>query len=235
LHSYRRVWLNDANAAISVLINWVIRDPDALLDAMRELWAQYAAKKEQELAYYEARRIFNDSYRAGRQPSVMAAAYMVMLNKWCFNGLYRVSQKGIFNSPWGKRLLPAIPEAAIMSYHRTFATRETEVSTLDYSEVITKCGPGDVVFCDPPYVPVSKTASFDDYVTGWNMADHAVLDRLAREAADRGAMVAVCASDTEGSRSRYVSAKSFLKLDVRRSISAKSAGRGMASEVMFLY
>lgn len=231
-HPYRRVWVNDTNAAFTNLLNWIVREPDALLEICRDVWRLYGDGSQGK--YLRAREVYNDNFGAGASQSVEAAAMTLFLNKHGFNGLYRLNRKGEFNTPWGKRTAK-VPEAEIAVYHWAFARRETEITSLDFREVMARCGDGDAVFCDPPYVPLSETSSFTAYGNRWNEGRHIVLDKLAAEAADRGAAVVVCASDTPKSREYYASARTVMDIRVQRRVGASAASRKAVGELLFIY
>ncbi len=92
-----------------------------------------------------------------------AAARTIYLNRTCFNGLYRVNKKGQFNVPFGRYKNPRIchPEALRAA---SDALQGIEIECGDYKEVLAKAArPGDFVFLDPPYLPVSKYADFKRY------------------------------------------------------------------------
>jgi DNA adenine methylase len=90
------------------------------------------------------------------------AARVVYLNRTCFNGLYRENARGAFNVPMGRYTNPAILDEANLRACAT-ALRDTDLSVSPFSSVLTRAAPGDLVYFDPPYVPVSPTASFTRY------------------------------------------------------------------------
>lgn len=92
-----------------------------------------------------------------------AAARMIYLNKTCFNGLYRVNKKGQFNVPFGKYKNPTICDAEALCA-ASEQLRRTEIVCGDYLTVLKDYArPGDFVFLDPPYLPVSEYADFKRY------------------------------------------------------------------------
>lgn len=92
-----------------------------------------------------------------------AAARMVYLNKTCFNGLYRVNRNGEFNCPFGRYKNPNICD--IEGLHLASEVLQNAVILCeDYKKVLSEYAkPGDFVFLDPPYVPVSEYADFKRY------------------------------------------------------------------------
>lgn len=232
-HPYHRVWLNDANEAFVNLMRWIVREPDALLDEARDVWRRYGGDGGRD-SYLSARDTYNNIYFAGLLPASRAAAFTLFLNKHGFNGLFRLNKQGKFNVPYGKRQAP-LPEREIMDYHRAFSLRETEVTSEDFRRVMALCGAGDVVYCDPPYAPISKTSSFIGYGNQWADADHDVLNALAAEATARGAAVVVAASNTPRSREAYRGARMALEIRVQRRVGAAAASRKVVGELVFIY
>ena len=92
-----------------------------------------------------------------------AAARTIFLNKTCFNGLYRVNQKGQFNVPFGRYKNPKICDrAAILAVSRVLS--RAEILCGDYLDVLeTHAAAGDLIFLDPPYLPISAYADFKRY------------------------------------------------------------------------
>lgn len=112
-------------------------------------------------------------------PPAEAAARTLYLNKTCFNGLYRVNRKGQFNTPFANYKNPTICDAeALRKASRTLAS--ATIVCGDYTEVLAKYAePGDFVFLDPPYIPVSEYSDFKRYTKEqFEISDHS---RLAIE------------------------------------------------------
>lgn len=92
-----------------------------------------------------------------------AAARMIFLNRTCFNGLYRVNKSGLFNVPYGRYKNPKIiDESALRAAAQLLASATILVG--DYKDVLkAEAKPGDLIFLDPPYLPVSAYADFKRY------------------------------------------------------------------------
>ena len=94
------------------------------------------------------------------------ASRIIFLNKTCFNGLFRVNSHGQFNVPFFKYSNPRIvDDVAIKAVSRYFNEGTIEMSSDDFEEALSGAGPGDFVYLDPPYDPLSDTSSF----TGHNL------------------------------------------------------------------
>lgn len=96
-------------------------------------------------------------------PKPEAAARTIYLNKTCFNGLYRVNKKGQFNVPYGNYKSPNFCDENAL-YAAASALKKAEIVCGDYLQVLKKYAkPGDFVFLDPPYLPISTYGDFKRY------------------------------------------------------------------------
>lgn len=212
--------INDVNSEVTNLYE-VIRDkPEDLMVFLDELRDQYSEK-----FYYWVR---------AHEPRsrIKKAARTLFLNKTCFNGLYRQNSKGEFNVPFGKR--PAAPRL----YDRDNILRlskhlkSTKIFNLDFEKVIELAEEGDFIYCDPPYEPISKTASFNSYFSqGFTKKDQQRLFEVCSKAAQRGAKVAISNSSAPFIRKLF-SDWDLVKLESRRSINSRGDRRGIIEEVL---
>lgn len=96
-------------------------------------------------------------------PEAEAAARTIYLNKTCFNGLYRVNKKGQFNVPFGKYKAPKFCDVEAL-YTASEALQKSNIVCGDYLSVLKEFArPGDFIFLDPPYLPISEYADFKRY------------------------------------------------------------------------
>src|ERR1700730_18608321 len=93
------------------------------------------------------------------------AAWFIYLNKAGFNGLYRVNRRNRFNVPFGRYTNPTICDEVTLRASSA-ALAGTELLTADFEVVTARAKPGDFVYFDPPYVPLSTTSSFTSYTAG---------------------------------------------------------------------
>jgi DNA adenine methylase len=220
-----------------------------LSDTNRELMATYAAlqdERELETIIVLLRGYRNDKdmfLRVRAQdptklPAAVAAARMIFLNKTGFNGLYRVNTAGKFNVPFGKYANPTLcDESNLRAVHAALTCGEKRrdrplLMRDDYPIAIDEAKPGDAVYFDPPYLPVSKTSNFTGYVPGgWKLADHERLAACFADLAKRGVAVLLSNSDTETTRALY---RGFdvRSLKARRSINSKGTARGLVGEIV---
>ena len=155
------------------------------------------------------------------------------LNRHCYNGLCRYNQSGLFNVPFGSYKKPYFPEAELLAFAEKSA-KATFVCT-GYQQLFSQLPAGAAVYCDPPYVPLSKTASFTSYAkNSFNLDDQADLANLSEQAQARGHHVLISNHDTSWTRKIYQGAE-LHSIQVGRSISQKGSSRGKVAELFALY
>lgn len=117
---------------------------------------------------------------------VSRAARTIYLNRTCYNGLYRVNTEGKFNTPFGSYKNPLICDAKNLRMCSKMM-ESTELVEGDFEDICTDAGPGDAIYFDPPYMPISKTSKFTQYTPGgFSYNDHVRLSNLFKELDGRG-------------------------------------------------
>ena len=182
-----------------------------------------------ETHYYKTRTRWND--RNESWPASERAATFIYLNKTCFNGLWRVNRAGDFNVPIGRYVDPPIcvPEA-LRSASAVLA--RADLRRGDYRVAVVDAGRGDFAYFDPPYDPLTSTASFTSYTAGmFGQDQQRELAQTARELVARGCKVMLSNSDTPFVRSLY---KGFQidRVKCSRAINSDAAKRGEVDEVI---
>ena len=163
------------------------------------------------------------------------AALLLYVNRHAFNGLIRYNSKGGFNVPFGKYKKPYFPLEELRAFYRKTHSTVSEFMAADFRSVFARLKPGDVVYCDPPYVPLSQTASFTSYAgNAFHEQDQTDLAVCAKEAWQKGICVVLSNHDMEITRNLYSSA--VLKyFAVQRFISCDGDNRGSAPELLAVY
>lgn len=177
--------------------------------------------------YYELRA-------QGSGSSVFRAARTIFLNKTCYNGLYRQNLQGHFNVPFGHR--PHCP--SLYSAENFLAVAErfsgAELLNRDFEEVMARAASGDLVYCDPPYEPISKSSSFNSYTQfGFAQSEQVRLKNACEAAVSRGATVALSNSSAPFILELYSGWQTHT-IKARRAINSKASGRGVVDEVLVL-
>ena len=166
------------------------------------------------------------------------AARFIYLNRTCYNGLYRVNRKGLFNVPMGRYDKPRILDREnILAVSTTL--RDVELKSGDFGALMDDCGAGDLVYLDPPYVPLSETSHFTSYTRdGFGRPEQERLAKTFEAAVARGASVILSNSDTALVRELYSAIEpkpSFDEVEVPRSINSKAGGRGRVRELLIYH
>lgn len=229
---YRRYVLCDSNLN---LINFFRQLTGRLEDTIAACrWLFKGGNSADE--YYKRRTEFNSLIQKADSDSdaaLLLAAYFLYLNRHTYNGLYRVNLKGEFNSPFGKYAAPYFPENEM----RLFAEKANDTRAVfingDFRQTIPdvlQLAYDAVIYCDPPYIPVSDTANFTAYGKPFTQDDHRdLVNTLLAAHNQQGVRSVISNSDTPETSDIY-SAFDLRSFNVRRSVSAKS--RDMAGEVI---
>ncbi len=162
---------------------------------------------------------------------VERAARMIFLNKTCFNGLWRVNARGEFNVPVGSNKNPRLyNEENILAASR--ALESVHLAVQDFRETLNQTWLGDFAYVDPPYYPVSATASFTSYAKeDFGEGEQRELHAVFAESARRGARLMLSNSDTPFIRKLYRDFQ-IHTVQARRAINCDGSKRGRVNEVV---
>lgn len=182
----------------SVLINCyqVIRDNvESLMEQLDELSMAHSEAVDKKEFYYKMREEYNQQLK-NEVYDIKTAALFIYLNKTCFNGLYRVNSKGLFNVPFNnKKTLNAYEKENLLQISRYL--EDVTIKNSDFEETCKSVKKGDFVFFDSPYAPL-KPDSFESYTKeGFSIEDHERLARLFKELTKRGAYCMLTNHNTE--------------------------------------
>jgi DNA adenine methylase len=163
---------------------------------------------------------------------VHRAARFIFLNKAGFNGLYRVNKKGVFNVPWCKK--PQVKTFNEENIRACAAVLNGSVDLRhgDFVGCVEDARAGDLVYFDPPYVPINLTSNFTTYTSdGFSSQDQQRLALLFRQLADKGVAVVLSNSDTEVVRDLYAGFEMHA-VQAKRNINSKGNKRGPVGELI---
>lgn len=163
------------------------------------------------------------------------AARTIYLNKTGFNGLYRVNRRGRFNVPFGRHNSPTICDADnLRAVSQALQDPGVELACEPFAAVLERAQAGDLVYFDPPYAPLSATASFTAYfASGFTNADQARLRDVCLELAARGVSALVSNSDTDLVRSLYTTPPFAVdQVQAARAINSAADRRGKIGELV---
>ena len=184
--------INDINKALINTYRTICNEPDAFLKEVNRLdndmWED--GKK----YYYTIREHYNDKLMRSEY-DVELAALFVFINKHCFNGLYRVNGKGLFNVPYNNSRRVSVDEDVIIATSEYL--RGVTIIDGDFEQACKNAKKGDFVFIDSPYAPLNPT-SFESYTKeGFDIESHKRLAKLYDELTARGCYCMLTNHNTE--------------------------------------
>ena len=222
-----RAVLSDVNARLMEVHRVIRDDVEGLLSALDELPGEDWRER-----YYGVRERYNEEPQRGRAH----AARFMWLNRAGYNGLYRENRRGRFNVPVGSYKKLSLPKReAFLGISELL--QGVELVSAGFESVMSEAGDDDQVYCDPPYVPLSSTASFTGYCAGgFGHAEQKLLAVAAQKAALRGARVVLSNHDLPEVRNElYPECNGFAFVGrprVRRSISRNASKREKVCELI---
>ena len=224
---YNQYLINDINADLINLYRTLQQQPEKFInDAAKIFTEQFNVAEE----YYQIRAQFN----ATTDPYQRSLLFLYM-NRHGYNGLCRYNSKGGYNVPFGKYKRPYFPEKELYAFAEKAKTAEFVCES--YRDTFARAKDGDIIYCDPPYVPLSKTASFTSYAgNGFGLDEQADLANAAEEVTrDKDVTVLISNHDTIWTRKIYEHADKLKSVKVARTISQKGGTRNKVSELLALY
>ncbi len=217
--------LNDSNSELINVYCQISCNVKALIDVLKQF-------RNTQDDYYRIRQMDRDGTLLRLTP-VERAARIIYLNKTCYNGLFRVNSHGEFNSPFGFYKNPTIVnEPVLLAVSTYLANHELKFKCGDYNEALKGIRKGAFVYFDPPYDPVSSSASFTGYTQGGFDADEQErLCEICKSLNRKGVKFMLSNSDTDRINSLY---KEFNidKVLARRNVNSDGSRRGEVFEVI---
>lgn len=220
---YDKYLLNDINADLIHLYKILKRRPKTYIEDARKLFVPETNSAD---AYYTIRQAFN----ASRDP-YERSLYFLYLNRHGYNGLCRYNSKGLFNVPFGKYRAPYFPEAELEFFAEK--SKRATFTCEPFQNTFRRARKGNVIYCDPPYLPLSPTANFTSYAgNGFGLDEQAILAQKAMDAANKRRIpVLISNHDTLFARELYQQA-SLTPLQVHRFISQNGNTRNKVAELL---
>ena len=214
------VHINDINDEL-ICTYQVLRDtPSELVGALKRMSADIS-----EQSFYKVR---------GQKPksALQKAARFIYLNRLCFNGLHRVNSKGEFNVPYGKLINPTVCNEPLLRKVSELLQR-AEITHGGFVEAVKEARKGDLVYFDPPYVPLSATSSFSKYARGdFGETDQRLLASTIADLMERGVHVVLSNSSAPLARRIFQDSLNLFAVKANRSISASGASRNAVDEIL---
>ena len=215
--------LSDLNEELVNTYQVLKNDADLLVSALEE----HRYEKEH---FYRIRALDReDAFK--RLSPVQRAARFIFLNKTCFNGLYRVNAKGQFNTPFGRYKNPTILDRPNLERCST-VLQSASLSAMSFTEILSAAEPEDFVYFDPPYDPVSSSASFTGYQgSGFDLQMQEALHDVCRKLDKKGVRFLASNSASQKMIELY---EDFTveKVSAKRTVNSVASKRGAVAELL---
>lgn len=188
----KRALINDINASLIHTYKTIASEPQEFIDKIKELDSRIAEGGKE--YYYFIRELYNGKLMR-EEFDIELAAFFVFLNKHCFNGLYRVNAKGLFNVPYNNSKKSSIDEEVIFEVSKYL--KNLTICLGDFEDACKDAKEGDFIFLDSPYAPLNPS-SFESYTKeGFDMESHVRLAKLFDDLTKRGCFCMLTNHNTE--------------------------------------
>ncbi|MFC3560373.1 DNA adenine methylase [Pedobacter jamesrossensis] len=160
----KKAIINDINTDLINVYQAIKEVPESLINYLNIIEKDYYAlgTEEEKQAYFLTNRT---KFNLKKAELVELASLFIFLNRTCYNGLYRVNSKNIFNVPFGKYVKPKISDPTnILAISKLL--QNVTILNGDYTQTLKHCTKNSFFYFDPPYKPISATSSFNAYAKG---------------------------------------------------------------------
>jgi DNA adenine methylase len=222
---FKRAVLGDKNRDLIDVYKGVKADVDGVIALLEDY-----ARQHDEDTYYATRDLDPDTLDLAQR-----AARLIYLNKTGYNGLYRVNRRGRFNVPFGRYDNPKIcNEPRLRAASEVLRGRGVSIKVADFEALTERAAPGDAVYFDPPYVPLTKTASFTGYHSeAFGADEHQRLAGAFSSLTQRGVAAVLSNSGGKETKKLYVrDGVDVEKVMVARPINSSAGKRGAVAELV---
>lgn len=231
-----RAIINDINAELICTYRIVKRDVLTLIRELEIIQSEYLPlSAEARKLYYNNKRI---RFNCKEISDLETAVLFIFLNRTCFNGLYRVNSKGIFNVPHGKYVNPRICDRENL-LAASKILQKVDILCGDFAQTEQYAGPNTIFYFDPPYKPITETSSFTSYAKdGFNDEEQIRLRDLCTRIAKRKALFIASNSDPKEENKKepffdlLYQQFTIKRVSAARMINSNPNGRGEISEIM---
>ena len=219
--------INDFNAELINCYQQIKDNPQELIEILK-VHQEYNSKE-----YYLDLRSVDRDERIDMMSEVQRAARILYMLRVDFNGLYRVNSKNQFNVPYGRYKNPKIVDENLVSAISTYLNNnQIEIKKGDFEKAVLDVQPGDFVYFDPPYIPLSETSAFTSYThEGFSYDDQVRLRDTFKKLSDTGAYVMLSNSSSFLVEELYRDFNIHY-VEATRTNGAKSSSRGKISEII---
>lgn len=225
-----RAIINDLNGELINVYRTVRDDPDGLIERLIEHQREHSEE------YFYRIRALDRSEKYLSMTAVERAARTIYLNRTCYNGLYRVNASGQFNAPFGRYKNPSIvDEPRLRAVGEYLRENDVTICNEDYRALLERLEGNFFVYFDPPYYPLSATASFTSYTDGGFDRERQVeLRDVCRRLRSKKIFFIESNSDCDAIRNLYEGFE-IKTVQATRAINSAGDRRGAINEVLIYY
>ena len=226
-------YLQPSKAIVNDINQELIHLYEVIRDDVEELIAELEQYQNEADAFYSVRDWDRDPVFYQTLSKVKKASRMIYLNKTCYNGLFRVNSAGEFNTPFGNYKNPNIVNADVLrAVSKYFNKAEVSFYNRDYASVLEQLPKGAFAYLDPPYDPVSETASFTGYSKGgFGRHEQIRLRECCDDLNRRGVKFMLSNSATDFIKEQYA-AYHIKIVKAKRAVNSVASKRGQIDEVV---
>lgn len=240
-YDLEEIYISDINAELINTYKIIRDDIDELISMLSVMQSEFTPMdiEERKKYYLSKRERFNYLKVNGDENiNIEKASLMIFLNKTCFNGLFRVNKKGMFNVPMGSYKKPLICDETNL---RAVSEKLQNVNIVcgDYRKSADFIGEDTFVYIDPPYRPITESASFTAYTeNSFNDEEQIELAEFADNIRKKGAKIVLSNSDPKNIDpkdeffDKLYSGYKIKRVDASRAINCKSDKRGKIKELL---
>ena len=223
--------INDINVDLIELYRNIKTSPHEIIFYCKELEKDYY-----KYDYYHIRSRFNgidnEKNVVDRYEGIVRSSSLILLNKTCFNGLYRVNRKGLFNVPKGSSKNPRIVNEENLYMLSSSLPNVENIRNTEFDK-IEEIERGDLVYFDPPYHPLNETSSFTSYSGQFGSEEQTRLRDYFKKLDDMGVYVILSNSSAPFIREIY-NEFNIIEIYCTRTINSKSNKRGKIPEFLIV-
>ena len=231
------VFINDINTDLVHTYESIRDHCEQMIDILSELQDQYLAldnMDDRAHMYYQIREAYNQR----QADMIMHSCYFIFLNKTCFNGLYRVNARNLFNVPFAKPRNPRIcDQENLRAVSQVLA--QVIIRNQDYGQLLDEVREGSFVYLDPPYRPLNQTSAFTSYsAAGFGDEEQRELKLFCDAIHARGAYFMLSNSDPKNEApddeffDELYADYQITRVPAKRFINSKASGRGEINELL---
>jgi len=225
----KKAVINDSNEQLILTYNVIRENVEDLI-----LLLQKYQKKNNVEYFYKIRNLDRDQSNFNKLTDTEKAARLIFLNKTCFNGLYRVNSKGLFNVPYGRYKNPIICEDIVLRQISSYLnSNEISIMNNDFEHAVLTANKKSFIYFDPPYHSQDKTNFTGYHANGFDEDEQERLCNVIKKMTNSGIKCLLSNSDTEYIRKLYdQDIFDIISVQAKRKINSDSAGRGFVNELL---